>query len=453
VQKVTPQITAELNSTGLDRSELAEYFKRIRRTTERLCAPLETEDCVVQPIEDVSPPKWHLAHTTWFFETMFLQPFKSEYQPHHPQYAFLFNSYYHSLGDRWNRPQRGVLSRPTVSEVHRYRTAVDDSMVALIAEIPERQWEEISRLIVLAINHEQQHQELLVADIKYILGSNPLHPVYSAKEAEDPARATGGQTGAEMSPNPAPPTELRYLEIAGGLHEIGYDQAGFCYDNEQPRHQVFLRDFVLADRLVTNGEYLEFVSTGGYSDFRHWLSDGWNTVQQNGWTSPLYWKQIDGDWYEITLRGLVRLQPHQPVCHVSYYEAEAFASWAGKRLPTEPEWEVAANLNAARVGERNFLDSGLLQPRPSGSGTGPGEVRQLFGDVWEWTQSAYLPYPGYRHDEGPLGEYNGKFMINQMVLRGGSCATPQDHFRVTYRNFFQPDKRWQFMGIRLADDR
>ncbi len=241
--------------------------------------------------------------------------------------------------------------------------------------------------------------------------------------------------------------------MPGGLYEIGYDEAGFCYDNEQPRHKVFLRDFLLADRLVTNREYLEFVNAGGYSDFRHWLSDGWNAVQQNGWTSPLFWKEIDGDWHEITLHGLVALQPDQPVCHVSYYEAEAYASWAEKRLPTEQEWEVAANIHAAGIESGNFMDSQLFQPRAIESEPVSGDIRQLFGDVWEWTQSAYLPYPGYRHEEGPLGEYNGKFMVNQMVLRGGSCATPRDHFRITYRNFFQPDKRAQFMGIRLADDR
>jgi ergothioneine biosynthesis protein EgtB len=447
VQQVTPPIAADLNGSRLDRSELAVHFKRVRRTTEVLCAPLATEDYVVQPIEDVSPPKWHLAHTTWFFETMFLQRLKSEYRPYHPQYAFLFNSYYQSLGERWNRPQRGVLSRPTVAEVYKYRAAVDESMLALINEIAEPDWQEISRLIVLAINHEQQHQELLVADMKYILGANPLHPVYRAREALD------GQPGPGVAENSARADELRYVEIPGGLCEIGYDQAGFCYDNEQPRHKVFLKDFMLAYRLITNAEYLEFVRDGGYTDFRHWLSDGWDAVQRNGWTSPLFWKQIDGSWYEITLQGLLKLQPDQPVCHVSYYEAEAFASWAGKRLPTEQEWEVAANANADAVEEGNFLDSGLLQPRPLRAETAPGDLSQLFGDVWEWTQSAYLPYPGYRHEEGPLGEYNGKFMINQMVLRGGSCATPKDHFRITYRNFFQPDKRWQFMGIRLADDR
>lgn len=447
MQELTPPIVAELKSPRIERSELAEYFKRVRRTTEALCAPLQTEDYVVQPIEDVSPPKWHLAHTTWFFETMFLQRFKSEYQVYHPQYAFLFNSYYQSLGERWNRPQRGVLSRPTVAEVYKYRAAVDESMLALIREIPEPDWEAISGLVVLAINHEQQHQELLAADIKYILGANPLHPVYRAR------RTPGRQRGRDLAPNSALPDDLRYVQVPGGLYEIGYDEAGFCYDNEQPRHKVFLRDFLLADRLVTNREYLEFVNAGGYSDFRHWLSDGWNAVQQNGWTSPLFWKEIDGDWHEITLHGLVALQPDQPVCHVSYYEAEAYASWAEKRLPTEQEWEVAANIHAAGIESGNFMDSQLFQPRAIESEPVSGDIRQLFGDVWEWTQSAYLPYPGYRHEEGPLGEYNGKFMVNQMVLRGGSCATPRDHFRITYRNFFQPDKRAQFMGIRLADDR
>jgi len=447
VQELTPPIAAERKDSRLDRPELAGYFKRIRRTTEALCAPLATEDYVVQPIADVSPPKWHLAHTTWFFETMFLERLKSDYRVYHPQYAFLFNSYYQSLGDRWNRPQRGVLSRPTVSEVYKYRAAVDQSMLALIDEIPEPDWEAVSRLIVLAINHEQQHQELLVADMKYILGANPLHPVYRAKGAEAPVAGRSGGT------NPARAGDLQYVQIPAGLKEIGFEGGGFCYDNEQPRHKVFLQDFLLANRLVTNSAYLEFVLDGGYSDYRHWLSDGWDAVERNGWTSPLFWKQVDGDWYEITLQGLLKLHPEQPVCHVSYYEAEAFASWAGKRLPTEQEWEVAANLNAAAVEDGNFLDSELFQPTPLGPAPGSGQVSQLFGDVWEWTQSAYLPYPGYRHEEGPLGEYKGKFMVNQMVLRGGSCATPKDHFRITYRNFFQPDKRAQFMGIRLAHDR
>lgn len=443
MQEVTPPIAVDLTGARLDRSELRDYFKRVRRTTEALCAPLQTEDYVVQPIEDVSPPKWHLAHTTWFFETMFLERLKTGYRSYHPQYAFLFNSYYQSLGERWNRPQRGVLSRPTVAEVYKYRAAVDESMLAFIDEIPEAEWEAISGLIVLAINHEQQHQELLVADMKYILGANPLHPAYGPKPAAP----------REVRSSSARLADLRYLPIPGGVYEIGYDQPGFCYDNEQPRHKAFLQDFLLANRLVTNGQYLEFVRDGGYSDFRHWLSDGWDAVQQNGWTSPLFWKQIDDEWHEITLQGLSKLQPDQPVCHVSYYEAEAFASWAGKRLPTEQEWEIAANANADSIEEGNFLDSGLLRPAALRSTAGADDINQLFGDVWEWTQSAYLPYPGYRHEEGPLGEYNGKFMINQMVLRGGSCATPKDHFRITYRNFFQPDKRWQFMGIRLADGR
>ncbi|HXK59305.1 MAG TPA: ergothioneine biosynthesis protein EgtB [Acidobacteriota bacterium] len=444
MQQATAPIASGSVTQPLERAQLAEYFQRVRHSSEALCAPLATEDYVVQPITDVSPPKWHLAHTTWFFETMFLQHRKAGYKVYHPQYAFLFNSYYQSLGDRWNRPQRGVLSRPTVAEVYEYRAAIDKSMTAFIDEIPEADWEDLSRLIVLAINHEQQHQELLVADIKYILGVNPLHPVYQARETADRQVQARSQKWTGV---PA----MNYVHFPGALYEIGHDSGGFCYDNEQPRHKVFLQDFLLADRLVTNAEYLEFVCDGGYSDFRHWLSDGWDAVQQNGWTSPIYWKQMDGEWYEITLQGLKPLEPDQPVCHVSYYEAEAFASWAGKRLPTEQEWEVAANASAKAIEDGNFLDSGLLQPKPL-TPDGSSHIQQLFGDVWEWTQSAYLPYPAYRHEQGPLGEYNGKFMINQMVLRGGSCATPKDHFRITYRNFFQPDKRWQFLGIRLADD-
>ncbi len=441
--------SAPVNTLPAVRTELVEYFRRVRRITELLCAPLATEDYVVQPIEDVSPPKWHLAHTTWFFETMFLVRLKPGYQPYHPQYAFLFNSYYQSLGERWSRPQRGVLSRPTVADVYKYRAAVDEAMVSFIGQLSEGDWEKISRLLVLAINHEQQHQELLVADIKYILGANPLHPVYDSTGLRN--RPQESEAGGAPAVNPGL-VEFGYLDIPAGIYGIGHNQPGFCYDNEQPRHQVFLTDFAFAERLVTNREYLDFVRDGGYSDYRHWLSDGWDAVQRHGWAAPLFWKEIDGDLYEITLHGGEKLQPDQPVCHVSYYEAEAYASWAGKRLPTEQEWEVAASRGGPPA-TGNFLDTGLLQPRPAAKLPGSGDIAQLFGDVWEWTQSAYLPYPGYRHGEGPLGEYNGKFMVNQMVLRGGSCATPQDHFRITYRNFFQPDKRWQYMGVRLADDR
>lgn len=454
MQKTLMPIAAPVNPLqATTKAGLVDYFKRVRRLTEALCSPLVTEDYIVQPIDDVSPPKWHLGHTTWFFETMFLVGLKPGYRPYHPQYAYLFNSYYHSLGERWNRPQRGVLSRPTVAEVYEYRRAIDEAMTAFILELDEPDWARISELIVLAINHEQQHQELLVADIKYILAANPLHPVY------DSAQLLSQLGNSPVSPSPGGPqaepgaVALMYVPLQAGLYEIGYEQAGFCYDNEQPRHRFFLNDFALANRLVTNREYLAFVEDGGYSDFRHWLSDGWDAVQEKGWTAPLFWKETDGEFVEITLHGVKDLDLDQPVCHVSYYEAEAYASWAGKRLPTEQEWEVAATREVSAIRAGNFMDTGLLQPRPAAVPRDSTEIAQLFGDVWEWTQSAYLPYPGYRHAEGPLGEYNGKFMINQMVLRGGSCATPQDHFRITYRNFFQPDKRWQFIGIRLADNR
>ncbi|MFB3903805.1 MAG: ergothioneine biosynthesis protein EgtB [Acidobacteriota bacterium] len=449
MQKTAASDSASVNTLLATKAELVEYFRRVRHISELLCAPLATEDYVVQPIEDVSPPKWHLAHTTWFFETMFLVRLKPGYRPYHPQYAFLFNSYYQSLGERWSRPQRGVLSRPTVAEVYKYRAVVDDSMVSFVERLPEHEWERISRLLVLAINHEQQHQELLVTDIKYILGANPLHPAYDSTVLRK--RTQESEAGSAPAANRGA-VELAYINIPAGIYGIGHDQPGFCYDNEQPHHQVFLKGFAFANRLVTNGEYLDFVRDGGYSDYRHWLADGWDAVQRHGWVAPLFWKEIDGAFYEITLRGVEKLQPDQPVCHVSYYEAEAYASWAGKRLPTEQEWEVAASRGGPPA-TGNFLDMGLLQPRPAAKLSSSEEIAQLFGDVWEWTQSAYLPYPGYQHEEGPLGEYNGKFMINQMVLRGGSCATPQEHFRITYRNFFQPDKRWQYMGVRLADDR
>ncbi len=420
----------------MNRKELVEYFLRIRKCSEDICKPLANEDYVPQPIMDVSPPKWHLAHVSWFFETVLLKVYNPQYQPYHPQYGFIFNSYYESFGKRVERPTRGTLSRPTVQEVMAYRSAINQDMCELIETLPEESWETFHDLVVLGLNHEQQHQELLLTDIKYIYSHNPLQPAYLIT----------GQSKSVVS------SISRFLEFEGGVYEIGHPGNEFGFDNEMPSHKVYLNDFKIQNRLVTNREYLEFIEDQGYQSFEYWLSDGWTLLETEGWNSPLFWEQIDGKWFEFTLAGLQPVELDAPVCHVSYYEAEAFAEWTGKRLPTEPEWEIAVQQSKVFPNQGNFMDSGFFQPQPlSEEDTGQSLMHQAFGDVWEWTGSAYLPYPGYRRQKGALGEYNSKFMINQMVLKGGSCATPQDHIRTTYRNFFQPDKRWQFMGLRLAE--
>lgn len=418
------------------RSELSTRFEQIRQCTEWLCEPLEIEDYVVQPIVDVSPPKWHLGHTTWFFEAFILSKYDINYKPFHPLYNFIFNSYYEHIGERVERPNRGFMTRPTVKEIMTYRFAVNESMCNLINTFDETQWNTFSYLVTLGLQHEQQHQELLVTDIKYILCQNPLYPVYREKKAS--------QTNQ-------PTSKPDYLPFKGDLYEIGFNAEGFSYDNEGPTHQTFVQDFLLQNRLVTNREYLDFIEDRGYQDFRHWLSEGWDTVQREGWIAPLYWKNIDSEWHEATLSGLRKISLDAPVCHISFYEAEAFASWSKKRLPTEAEWEVAARRSNPVNKDGNFLEKEYFHPIPNKSDK-QNKISQLLGDVWEWTQSSYLPYPGYRHTDDALGEYNGKFMANQMVLRGGSCATPESHIRITYRNFFHPDKRWQFTGIRLADN-
>lgn len=407
-------------------------FRELRKQTEGICAPLEVEDYVVQPMVDVSPPKWHLGHVTWFWETFLLRAFKPAYKPQHPLYNFLFNSYYESVGERVIRQKRGDLSRPTVKEVYAYRNAVTEEMLNLIETVSEAEWRAFSAMIDLGINHEQQHQELLLTDIKFILSQNPSKPIY---------RSAPRRKAIE--------SESKMIEISGGKHCIGYNGVSFCFDNEQPHHAVWIEDFKLQNRLVTNREYLEFIFNGGYDDFRYWLSEGWEKVDQEGWCAPMYWEQRDGDWVEYTLSGIEPLNLDAPVCHISYFEAEAFASWAGKRLPTEAEWEVATS--TTNVSTKNvFLESGFLHPQPPDAAE--AMLYDLLGNVWEWTSSAYLPYPKYKHSSGAIGEYNGKFMSNQMVLRGGSVATPESHIRATYRNFFHTDKRWQFSGIRLAED-
>jgi ergothioneine biosynthesis protein EgtB len=404
---------------------MRDLYQQIRQISEKICQPLSIEDYTIQSMPDVSPPKWHLAHTTWFFETFLLLPHLPEYQVFHPQFGYLFNSYYEAVGARHPRHQRGLLSRPTVAEVYQYRAHVDRAMQTLLAKIPEDS--NLADLVTLGLHHEQQHQELLLTDIKHILALNPLHPIYRDDLS----------VNVDTNEN-----KFVWLGYPGGLHSIGHTGTAFAFDNESPRHQVYLQDYLLGNRLVNNGEYLEFIQAGGYQNAKYWLAEGWATVQNQGWQAPLYWELIDNQWWVMTLGGLRQLNITEPVCHVSFYEADAYATWKGKRLPTESEWEIAA-ADLPQVG--NFLDSDCLHPKPA-------DHHQFFGDVWEWTQSAYLPYPGFKIADGAIGEYNGKFMCNQMVLRGGSCITSANHIRPTYRNFFPPATRWQFSGIRLASD-
>ncbi len=405
---------------------LAVRFQRVRAASERLAAPLSPEDQTIQSMPDVSPTKWHLAHTSWFFETFLLKRFAPGYKTFDPQYGYLFNSYYEAAGPRHPRPQRGLLSRPGAADVMRYRAHVTSHMQTLLrAEQPE-----IAALIELGIAHEEQHQELILMDIKHVLSLNPLKPAYHSGAAVRPMEVAA----------------LRWSEYEGGLREVGHDGGGFAFDNEGPRHRIWLDPYRLACRLVTCGEYRAFIEDGGYRRPELWLSDGWAIVSARGWEAPLYWERHDRGWQIFTLGGMRTLDPSEPVCHVSYYEADAFARWAGKRLPTEAEWEIAAE-GIPPAG--NFADSGRLHPARAPAREGPSQV---FGDVWEWTSSAYAAYPGFRAAGGAVGEYNGKFMANQMVLRGGCAVTPPGHVRDTYRNFFYPDARWPFGGIRLAED-
>ena len=402
---------------------LLDRYQQVRQVSEKICQPLAIEDYTIQSMPDVSPPKWHLAHTTWFFETFLLLPYLPGYTVFHPQFGYLFNSYYEAVGARHPRHQRGLLSRPTVAEVYRYRAHVDRAMMELLCSVEHP---DLADLLILGLHHEQQHQELLLTDIKHILALNPLHPIYRD----------------DLQPPTFTDSTFQWLKYSGGLYSIGHQGDEFAFDNESPRHQTYLQDYKLGNRLVTNGEYLEFIQTGGYQEAKYWLAEGWATVQAHQWRSPLYWQLIDNDWYVMTLGGLQRVDERKPVCHVSFYEADAYATWKGKRLPTEAEWEIAT-IDLPQTG--NFLDSDYLDPTPANN-----LHHQFFGDVWEWTQSAYLPYPGFQIADGAIGEYNGKFMCNQMVLRGGSCVTSADHIRPTYRNFFPPSARWQFSGIRLA---
>ncbi len=413
---------------------MAERFLRIRQTTLQLIEPLSPEDCQVQTMREVSPTKWHLAHTTWFFETFVLEAVEREFRPFRPEFRVLFNSYYETVGEKHPRERRGFLSRPSLREVFEYRRNVEERMQEILTQgtLPP----ELHPVVELGLQHEQQHQELLLMDIQHVLATNPVGGAYR-----------------ELKGCPACPTEdLQWRGFQEGLFEIGHGQEGFCFDNEEPRHRVWTEAFEVANRLVTAGEYLEFMSDGGYERPELWLSDGWALAQEEGWRAPLYWEKVEGEWYRRGLFGRARVRSDLPVAHISHFEADAFARWSHARLPTEYEWEKAATVTLAEdpdlLEEGNFLENGYLQARGAkGSGLG-----QLFGDLWEWTASSYGPYPGYRPAGGALGEYNGKFMANQIVLRGGCCVSPREHLRASYRNFYAPSSRWMFSGLRLCRD-
>ena len=440
----TASTTAEAKrsffSASQSRTEsLRDRFHQVRKFTNALCAGLEPEDCVVQSMPDVSPTKWHLAHTTWFFETFILKKFVPGYRAEVPEYAYLFNSYYNAAGDMHRRDLRGLISRPTVNEAQRYRASIDSHIEDLLSNSDESLLHEIEPVIVLGIHHEQQHQELLITDIKHVLAQNPLYPVFRERDS------------AQRRPDAAARRPYQFVEFDEQITQIGQNGDGFAYDNEGPRHKTLVPAFSLATRPTTNGEYIAFIEDNGYSRPEFWLSLGWMTANEQRWNAPLYWTKRDGAWWNFTLSGLRPVDQSEPVTHLSYFEADAYANWAGARLPTEFEWERAA---LSWPIEGNFVENELFHPT-TGPVEKPDQDRQLvqmFGDVWEWTRSAYSPYPGYRAAPGALGEYNGKFMCNQYVLRGGSCATSRTHIRRTYRNFFQPEKRWQFNGIRLARD-
>ncbi len=422
-------------ATPAANDDLVILYRNVRQATEAMAAPLAREDTVIQTMPDVSPTKWHLGHTSWFFEQFLLVdgPAADEaYEPFHDRFAYIFNSYYVTVGDRHCRIKRGTLSRPTLHEVMDYRRHVDRHVIDQLRRLDATSRAAVEPLLTIGLNHEQQHIELAYTDIKHVFSCNPLYPTY-----------------ARRSDDSGEPGDLRFLGVEEGVHEIGHEGDGFSYDNERPRHRVYLRPFEIGDRLVTNGEFIEFMKDGGYDRAPLWLSEGWGTVNadRTNWSAPFYWHRVGDEWFEFTLGGLVPLDLAAPACHLSYFEADAYAKWKGCRLPTEAEWEVAVARHA--TGDGSFLEDGRLHPRRDTGGSG---LRQASGEVWQWTASQYTGYPGYQPPAGALGEYNGKFMCNQFVLRGASCVTPRSHARPTYRNFFPPDARWQFTGLRLARD-
>ncbi len=431
--KITPsnkKVDSSGNIFSFSNSLITNY-KSVRNFSKKLSAPLQTEDFVIQSMPDVSPTKWHLAHTTWFFETFILEKFIKNYKPFNHHFKYLFNSYYMLVGERFPRPQRGLLSRPTIKEVFEYRNFVDEKMLELLETGDDEILIEIKKVLEIGINHEQQHQELIVTDIKNVFSLNPLRIKYS--------------DGENVIPKSIP--ELKWISFDEGIKEIGFNGDEFSFDNESPRHRVFLESFEIANRLMTNSEYLEFIHNGGYNKPELWLSEGWYTKERENWKAPLYWENHKGDWKNFTLNGFKEVNPAEPICHLSYYEADAFARWYGAKLATEAEWETASETVNIKG---NFVESGNFHPVPIQEENNENQLLQMFGDVWEWTSSPYVEYPGFKTLEGALGEYNGKFMSNQMVLRGGSCATSLWHIRKTYRNFFPPHSRWQFSGLRLA---
>jgi len=432
--KPTLQLHRAAEPAQAHTAPLAERYDTVRAATLDLAAPLSDEDCAIQSMPDASPVKWHLAHTSWFFETFVLAANVSGYQTFDPAYRMLFNSYYNAVGEKHPRPQRGLLSRPSRDEVVAYRRHVDAAMRSLL-ERPESLSPDVVSLVVLGINHEQQHQELILTDVLHMLSHNPTRPAYRPDDALDDGR-------------PAP--ALTWIEFEAGLREIGHAGEAFAFDNEMPRHRVYLDGFALASRPVCNAEFLAFIADGGYRRPELWLSEGWDWVTAHHVDAPMYWQRDGGRWEQFTLRGMRLLDLAAPVCHVSLFEADAYARWAGARLPTEAEWETAA---AGLAIDGNFQEAGALLPRTAATAArGDSPLTQMYGDVWQWTQSAYSPYPGYRTAPGAVGEYNGKFMCNQFVLRGASFATPRSHARASYRNFFPAPARWQFSGFRLARD-
>jgi ergothioneine biosynthesis protein EgtB len=430
----------EQDAADIPRDRLADAYREVRRVSEALAAPLSAEDQQVQSMDDASPAKWHLAHVSWFYETFLLAPHLPGYEVFHPNYGYLFNSYYEAVGPRHARPRRGMLTRPPLEDVMRYRAHVDDAMIRFIETVDEDVLGDQAPLFALGLNHEQQHQELLLTDIKHALASQPLLPAY-----RDDLPLPSGNAAA-----------FAFIEFMGGEHALGFDGAGFCFDNETPAHVVYTGEFKLGNRPVTNGEYADFIDAGGYRTATLWLADGWAWVERGGanmWgeSAPMYWQKRDGAWWEFTLGGLRPLDRAAPASHITLYEADACARFMDARLPREDEWELAARMSGASDADANTQERGLLHPAAPLAAPRGGFV-QMMGDVWEWTASAYAPYPGFRAAPGAVGEYNGKFMVSQLVLKGGSCATPEGHARPSYRNFFYPHQGWQFTGFRLAMD-